>query len=398
MSSKASPSRRVLIIGPKLAPIAETALPGSHFEVVSPDDIDAASLLHSAIDLVLIEAGAADAGRLTTMIAALAQMDPQPAVILAGANLPAGLARALFKLRRSDVLDMPLSPGDLARCVAGLFAEEAAASGGGHHSKCWSVMSAVGGAGGTTIAIEIAAALANRTLGDRVGFFDLNLADGAASAYLGAAPNMHLADASATPERIDAALLDAYSLRAPGGFDLFACPRDPYAFANVTPAAVCRLLEVACQVYDWLIIDLPRHRHSWTLDVLAGSDELIIVSELTVPALLAARDLTAEIEAEIEGAKPPRILLNRMATRMFGPAPSRGEAERALGRKVSGMITSDWEAAACSANLGGPIIQHRPRSKIVKDIATLIDDLSARSSMTNGKPGSGKAAHSKKVA
>jgi pilus assembly protein CpaE len=397
MSSKASPKRRVLIIGPKLAPIAETALPNSDFEAVSPDDIDAATLLHSAIDLVLIEAGAADPARLTTMIAALAQMDPQPAAVLVGANLPAGLARALFKLRRSDVLDMPLSPNDLARCVAGLFADEAA-SGGAHHSKCWSVMSAVGGAGGTTIAIEIAAALANRTLGDRVGFFDLNLADGAASAYLGAAPNMHLADASATPERIDAALLDAYSLRAPGGFDLFACPRDPYAFANVTPAAVCRLLEVACQVDDWLIIDLPRHRHSWTLDVLAGSDELIVVSELTVPALLAARDLTAEIEAEVDGAKPPHILLNRMATRMFGPAPSRAEAERALGRKVSGMITSDWEAAACSANLGGPIIQHRPRSKIVKDIATLIDDLSVKPPIGNGKPGSAKTAHSKKVA
>ena len=49
---------------------------------------------------------------------------------------------------------------------------------------------------------------------------------------------------------------DAYSLRAPGGFDLFACPRDPYAFAKITPAVVCRLLEVACQTYDWLIVDV----------------------------------------------------------------------------------------------------------------------------------------------
>ena len=40
-------------------------------------------------------------------------------------NLPASLARALFKLKRSDVLDMPLSPGDLARCVAALFADNA---------------------------------------------------------------------------------------------------------------------------------------------------------------------------------------------------------------------------------------------------------------------------------
>jgi pilus assembly protein CpaE len=392
MSAQVSPKRRVLVIGPKLAPIAEQALSNAEFEVAAPDAIDTSSLLRSEIDLVLIEAGAADAQRLNTVIGALAQTPSPPAVILVGANLPASLARALFKLKRSDVLDMPLSPGDLARCVAALFADEAqaGAGGGGHRSQCWSVMSAVGGAGGTTLAIEIATTLANRTLGDRVGLFDLNLADGAASAYLGAAPNMHLADASAAPERIDAALLDAFSLRAPGGFDLFACPRDPYAFAKITPAAVCRLLEVACQVYDWLVIDLPRHRHSWTIDVLAGSDELLVVSELTVPALLAARDLTAEIEAEVEDAQRPRIILNRMASRMFGPAPSRAEAEKALGRKVAGMITSDWEAAACSANLGGPISQHRPRSKIVKDVTALVEELTVRP-----VPGHG---HSKKVA
>ena len=58
-----------------------------------------------------------------------------------------------------------------------------------------------------------------------------------------------------------------------------------------------------------------------------------------------------------------------------GPAPSRGEAEKALGRKVDGVITSDWEAAAASVNLGGSISHHRPRSKIVRDIGVLVDRL-----------------------
>jgi pilus assembly protein CpaE len=368
-----SAKRRVLVIGPKLAPIAEQAMPGSSFEVVAAEAVDPAALSPGAPEVVLIDAAGADPARLTAIIAVLAQAAVAPAVILVGANLPASLARALFKLKRSDVLDSPLTAVDLARCVTSLFADATAA--GTHNSQCWSIMSAVGGAGGTTVAIEMAATQAARRMGERVALFDLNLADGAASAYLGAAPNMHLADASAAPDRIDTALLDVFSLRAQGGFDLFACPRDPYAFAKVTPAAVCRLLEVACQVYDWILIDMPRHRHSWTVDVLAGSDEILIISELTVPALLAARDLTAEIETEIEDARSPRIVLNRMASRMFGPAPSRVEAERALGRKVAGMITSDWEAAACSANLGGPIAQHRPRSKIVKDIAALVEDL-----------------------
>jgi pilus assembly protein CpaE len=155
----------------------------------------------------------------------------------------------------------------------------------------------------------------------------------------------------------------------------------------VAPNAVLRLLEVACQAYDWIVVDLPRQRQPWTMDLLAGSDEILVVSELTVPALLAARSLTSEIETELPDRAHPRVILNRMAARMFGPAPSRGEAERALGRRVDGCITSDWEAAACSANLGGPISQHRPRSKIVKDVAALTEQL-----ITGGQPGTRKAA------
>jgi pilus assembly protein CpaE len=285
------------------------------------------------------------------------------------------------------VLDQPVSLPDLARCAAALLADGSGVLEAVHASQCWSILSAVGGAGGTTLSIELATTLAARTLGDRVALVDLNLADGATSAYLGSAANMHLADASASPERIDAALLDAFSVRVGGGFDLFACPRDPQAFSKVTPAAVLRLLEAACQVYDWLLLDLPRGRQPWTADVLAGSDQILVVSELTVPALLAARALSHEIESELPDRAHPKVILNRMASRMFGPAPSRGEAEKALGRKVDGIITSDWEAAACSANLGGPISQHRPRSKIVRDVAAIAEDL-----ITGGHARAAKAA------
>ena len=242
--------------------------------------------------------------------------------------------------------------------------------------SCWTVIGSVGGCGATTIAVELATTLANRSQGDRrVALVDLNLADGAAAAYLGATPNMLLAEASATPERIDAAILAAFSMRVGGGLDLLAAPRDPLAFAKVGQPTVCRLLEVACQVYDWIVIDMPRHHQPWTLDVLSGSDEVLVVSELTVPALLSARSLASEIEAEIPGGPAPRIILNRLASRVFGPAPSLTEAEKALGRKAEGGITSDWEAAAASVNLGGAISHHRPRSKIVRDIGVLVDRL-----------------------
>jgi pilus assembly protein CpaE len=49
-----------------------------------------------------------------------------------------------------------------------------------------------------------------------------------------------------------------------------------------------------------------------------------------------------------------------------------------LQRKADAGVSSDWEAAAASVNLGGPIAQHRPKSKIVKDVEALVDRLAAQ--------------------
>jgi pilus assembly protein CpaE len=153
---------------------------------------------------------------------------------------------------------------------------------------------------------------------------------------------------------------------------------------------VLRILELACESYESVIIDMPRHRRPWTLEVLSGSDEALIVSELTVPALLAARSFSDEVEAALPTGPKPRIVLNRTASRMFGPAPSMVEAERALQRKAEAGISSDWEAAAASVNLGGPISQHRPKSKIVRDVAALVERLLAEDAI--------RAAHSVRAA
>jgi pilus assembly protein CpaE len=83
-----------------------------------------------------------------------------------------------------------------------------------------------------------------------------------------------------------------------------------------------------------------------------------------------------EIEAELIGRKA-RLVVNRLASRVFGPVPSLAEAEKALQRKADGGITSDWEAAAASVNLGGCITQHRPKSKIVSDVKRLVERLQA---------------------
>jgi pilus assembly protein CpaE len=368
--------KRVLVLGPALKALAEQALEGARIETVETDRAKALEALHPGLDLMLVDADAAGPDLTREVIEALANRPNGPGVLLIGAHLPAALVRALLKLDRSDVLEAPLVPAELTKAAVAVLARPAEEGSDRPSCRCWAVMGSVGGCGATTLAIELAALLAKKAAKPgAVALVDLNLAYGAAHAYLGGGTNMRLGEASGSPERIDAAILAAFAYRVDAGFDLFASPRDPMAFDRVSSAAVLRVLEMACQNYQAVIVDLPRFRHPWSLDVLSGADETLIVSELTVPALLSAQAFANEIEADAPGGRKPRLILNRMSNRPFGPAPSRAEAEKALGRKVDGAITSDWEAAACSVNLGGPISQHRPKSKIVKDVGAIIDRL-----------------------
>jgi pilus assembly protein CpaE len=379
MSTETLAGRRVLALGSALSGLASGPLAGAFLEVGGLDRLTAAGL--SAADLVIIDANAWEPADLANGIQALATLPAPPPVLLVGAHLPTTVVRNLLRLERSDVLEAPFTDDKIAHAIAALMVEKApapaAASATPHQmARCWAVTGAVGGSGATTVAIEIATALCGRATRDKsVCLIDLNLADGQAAAYLGAHPTMRLADLGAASDRIDAAMLQAFITPVTPKLDLLAAPRDPVAFDSTSREAVLRVLETACESYEWVILDVPRHRRSWTMEALGGCDEVLVISELTVPALIAARSLSDEIDRALNNGSKPKIVLNRVASRMFGPAPSLAEAEKALQRKSEGGISSDWEAAAASVNLGGPIATHRPKSKIVKDVQTLVDGL-----------------------
>jgi pilus assembly protein CpaE len=368
---------RVMTLGASLAALTDTALTGAHVEPAGLDRLSAARA--GSCDLVLIDADAWEAAALAQGLQALAASPAAPPVLLVGERLPTTVVRNLLRLERSDVVEAPFTPEQVAQAMAGLLAAaQPAPTPGAAASRCWAVTGAVGGAGATMLAVEVATALAARSGKEKgVCLVDLNLADGAAAAYLGAQPALRLTGMGAAAERIDAAMLQAFVTPVTRQLDLLAGVREPAAFEAVSREAVLRMLEVACETYEWVILDMPRHRRPWTLEALSGCDEILVVSELTVPALLAARSLADEIDEALGAEQKPRIVLNRLASRMFGPAPSMAEAERALGRKADAGVASDWEAAAASVNLGGPIAQHRPKSKIVRDVQTLVERLAA---------------------
>jgi pilus assembly protein CpaE len=389
MSVQALSGRRVLAIGGAMPELAKGPLEGAILETGGLDRLIGVGIADA--DLLIIDADAWGGPALAAGIQALALCPAPPPVLMVGSHLATAVVRALLRLDRSDVLDAPFTAEAAEQAIAGLLEAKAPAAAPapaspGDVARCWAITGAVGGSGSTTLAVEIATQLCARTGKDKsVCLIDLNFADGSAAAYLGSSAAMRLGELARASDKLDASMMQAFVTPVTKQLDLLAAPRDPEAFDAVPAESVLRLLEVACETYQWVVLDIPRHRRSWTIQALSGCDEVLVVSELTVPALLAARSLSDEIERGIGSGKKPRIVLNRLAGRMFGPAPSMAEAERALQRKAEGGVSSDWEAAAASVNLGGPIATHRPKSKIVKDVQVLVNRLAAEPAERDGK-------------
>jgi pilus assembly protein CpaE len=383
MSTQSLSGRRVLAIGPALAGLADGPLAGAEIEQATLAKLIGVSAADA--DLIMIDADAWADTALAAGVQALALCPAPPPVLLVGSHLSTAVVRNLLRLERSDVLDAPYAPENIVAAIEGLLATKPVAAPAPATpqaidvARCWAVIGAVGGSGATTLAIEIANQLCARQDKEKsVCLIDLCLADGSAGPYLGVNPTLRLPDLAAAADKLDAAMLQAFVTPVTKHLDLLAAPRDPLGFEAAPREAILRMLEIACESYDWVILDMPRHRRSWSLEVLGGCDEMLVISELTVPALLAARSLSDEIERDLSSGQKPKIVLNRLASRMFGPAPSMAEAERALQRKAEAGVSSDWEAAAASVNLGGPIATHRPKSKIVKDIQALVDRLASQ--------------------
>lgn len=322
--------------------------------------------------LVLVEAGVEGYEQI---ILSLAVEQPRTAVILVGDQLPGHIVRAIMKLDASDVLPSTANLNDISDSAHKL-SDVMELNGGGESAVCWAFRGAVGGAGVTTLAIEAAFQLARRAGPGKVCLVDLNVADGMTASFLEGASKLDLAALSDAPDRLDARLLEAWCWKHADGVSLIAAPRDMDADLMATEAAILRLLDVTCSAFDFVIVDMPRHRMTWSSSVLSAVDHAIIVSELTVPSLHAAADACRDIDAMRTGHDATKLVLNRMfPKKRFRAEFAVDQAEKAIGRNIDATVASDWDAARTAVNLGQPIAAVKEKSLIVKDVSRLIDAL-----------------------
>ena len=305
------------------------------------------------------------------LLEALSKSAPETKTLVISDALSAPAVRAMLQLQASDIVASAASPSDVLKAANRLM--NVSSEGPGRKNQCWVVTGAVGGAGATTLAIELAHATAMRDGDNSVCIVDLNLADGMVCSYLEGEAKLDMLGLADAPERLDPTLLSAYSWEHETGVSVIAAGRNPDVHDMTSADIILSLLDTVCAVHTHVIVDMPRQRRPWSKPILAGVDEVMVVSEFTVPSLHSAADMTREVDALRGDAQASRLVLNRMSDgkREF----SVQRASKAIERDIGAVIRSDWKSAREAVNLGMPVAQVKPKSMLVKDVLTLLKQL-----------------------
>lgn len=245
-------------------------------------------------------------------------------------------------------------------------------------AHCIAVMGAAGGVGVTSLCIQMAYDLAlqsqkhlqktSRAKEARVCLIDLDFEGGSCAHHLDIAPSLSVADLTQSAENIDRALISALVTHHASGLDLLAMPNTLGGNDMANPLVVVALLDLICQMYDHVIIDVPRYWRPWNMAAIGGADKFLIVTDLTIPSLHLSRMRMNAIEEKLNGAVRAEIILNKYERRSFRNALRQKDAETALKRDVSATICVDTETLREAINCGEPSGAIRPDSRYVKDV------------------------------
>src|SRR5690349_4748894 len=131
-----------------------------------------------------------------------------PPIVAVTGGIDADLARTLVQLRVADFLVKPVQPGELVRTCARVVKTPVAEA--SVEAQIYTFLSAVGGAGVTTLAIQSAMTLLNSGPRARSStcLVDLDFQHGACADYLDIEPRLNLSEIEPRPERLDRQLLE----------------------------------------------------------------------------------------------------------------------------------------------------------------------------------------------
>jgi pilus assembly protein CpaE len=281
-----------------------------------------------------------------------------------------GLARACDRARRTAtaIRDQGLGePGELER----------------RRGRVVTVFSAKGGTGKTTLATNLAAALAEN--GRRqVCLVDLDLGFGDVGITMQLFPARTIADATGAGAAIDDDTLGSMVAGHSPGLDVIVAPVAPDEKEKIGPDVVAAVIDGLSKRYDFVVIDTAPSFDELAVSAFDRTDVLLLLATLDIPAVKNLK-LTLEMLDLLDYPPDQRLVILNRADAKVVLTPE--ETERTLKTEIEVRLPSSRDVPA-SVNRGVLLVLDNPRHPVSQEIRALARRLTgdAGSEASAGSP------------
>jgi pilus assembly protein CpaE len=293
---------------------------------------------------------------------------PDVRVLVIGEQTDIGFYRQLTRdLCVAEYAHKPLTQDMVARLFGPQLAGEATeASKGG---KVIAVCGMRGGCGSTTVAVNLALQLAERSHG-HVALLDLHLRGGTTGLMLGVRPGTGLRVALEEPERVDALFLDRAGIPIADRLRLIAAEDPMDSLPQPVETGLRRVLEMLRSRANYVVIDLPMPPGPMERLALAAAWHAVLVLG---PDLAGIRDTLAMRKlVGACGQARATVVLNRDG---LPGGLKRALVAEGLGAAPEVVIPDLPHQLPRAANLGRPAL--RESTALRRALAPLLREIAA---------------------
>jgi len=323
-------------------------------------------------NVILIESESRSADLLAGLDRLAEVCDAGTRVITIGRVNDIALYRDLVRRGVSDYLIAPVGVLDVVRSISGLFNAPDAKPVG----RTIAVVGAKGGVGSSTIAHNIAWASA-RDLELNSVVADLDLPFGTAGLDYNQDPPQGIADAVASPERVDTAFIDRLLSKCTDHLSLLAAPATLDRVYDFGADAFDAVLDVLRGSAPCIVLDVPHLWNGWAKRTLIAADAILIVAAPDLANLRNAKNLIDLLRAARPNDERPHYCLNQVGV------PKRPEIKpadfaKALEAEPAAIIAFEPQTFGTAANNGQMIAEVAAGHKAAESFRQLAQLLAGR--------------------
>ncbi|SEK19449.1 AAA family ATPase [Pacificibacter marinus] len=241
-----------------------------------------------------------------------------------------------------------------------------------------------GGAGATTLAVNLAWELANVEKSGqqpRVLLMDLNLQFGSVSTYLDLPRREAVYELLSATEHMDDEAFKQALTNFNDKMSVLTAPADLLPLDFIENQDLERLMEMARHHFDYIVIDMPSTLVNWSEIILSQADIMFSPFELDMRSAQNILRLKSALKAEELPFEKFRFLLNRAPKGMDLSAKSRiKRMSESLDIAVEVQLPDGGKAVLQSNDQGLPLAIEAPKNLLRKEIQKLAASLHARQS------------------